>query len=208
MAKPVGKYKMTDDNQINDDQPAQVIAKAPEDGEFPELKNLSYKDMYDLVGKFIQKSIPIKGTKLTIIKGLNNRVSTPKAPYIVLQITDENQLSSTETRYTDKHKILWARSEITMSMMFFGIGNASALQMSKAFVMRFNDAWASEQFEKYGEPFFPLYSDDVKIEKTFTNAEEQYDDACSVDVYFEYHPEFGICEESAKEIVMDINPSE
>jgi len=74
--------------------------------------------------------------------------------------------------------------------------------------MRFNDAWASEQFEKYGEPFFPLYSDDVKIEKTFTNAEEQYDDACSVDVYFEYHPEFGICEESAKEIVMDINPSE
>lgn len=150
--------------------PAQVTAQAPKDKEFPKLKTLSYKEMYNLVGKFLEKAIPIKGAKLTILKGLRNRTSMPKAPYVLMNIIDENRLSSSETRYTDKHKILWS----------------------------------SEQFEQYGEPFYPLYSDEVKIESSFVNAEEQYEDACSVDVYFEYHPEFGICEHSAKELVMNV----
>lgn len=184
--------------------PAKVTVKAPKDGDFPELKTLSYKEMYNLVGKFLQKAIPIKGAKLQIIKGLSNRVSTPKPPYVVLQVIDENQLSSTETRYTDKYKILWARSEITMNMTFVGTGNIAALQMAKALTVRFNDAWATEQFEQYSDILFPLYCDDVKIEKFSINAEDQYDDSCSVVSYFEYHPEFGVCEESAKEVVMDV----
>ncbi|CAI3952181.1 phage neck terminator protein [Commensalibacter communis] len=184
--------------------PAQVSAKAPNDGEPPELKNLSYKEMYNIVGKFIQKAIPIKGTKLQIIKGLNNRVATPKPPYVVLQIIDENQISTTETRYTDKHKILWARSEITMNMSFVGAGNIAALQMAKSFVVRFNDAWASEQFAQYSDIFFPLYCKDVRISNFTINAEDQYDDSSSVTAFFEYHPEFGVCEESAKEIVMSV----
>ncbi|MDI2090464.1 phage neck terminator protein [Commensalibacter oyaizuii] len=160
--------------------------------------------MYDLVGRFIEKAIPIKGAELTIIKGINNRVSSPKSPYVILQVVDENQISTTETRYTDKHKILWARSEVTIEMRFVGAKNIAALQMAKAFTIRFNDAWASEQFEKYSDIFFPLYSDDVKIERVSINAEDQYEDTCSVAVYFEYHPEFGICEESAKEVVMSV----
>jgi len=197
---------MTDDNQTKDEkEPAKVIAKAPEDAVFPELKNLDHQKMYDLVGKFLQRTIPLKGAKLTIIKGLSNRVSSPKAPYIVLDVTDENQISSTETRYTNEHKILWYRSIVTMNMLFVGNNNIPALQMAKSFVVRFNDAWASEQFKKYEQPFYPLYSDDVQIEKGSVNAEDQYNDACFVDAYFEYHPEFGVCEESAKEIVMETN---
>lgn len=184
--------------------PAQVTAQAPKDKEFPKLKTLSYKEMYNLVGKFLEKAIPIKGAKLTILKGLRNRTSMPKALYVLMNIIDENRLSSSETRYTDKHKILWSRSQVTIMMMFVGNENIPALQMAKAFTVRFDDAWASEQFEQYGEPFYPLYSDEVKIESSFVNAEEQYEDACSVDVYFEYHPEFGICEHSAKELVMNV----
>lgn len=181
-----------------------VTAKAPKDGEFPELKNLSYKEMYNIVGKFIHKAIPIKGAKIQIIKGYNNRVATPKPPYVVLQIVDENQISTTETRYTDKHKILWARSEITMNMSFVGAGNIAALQMAKSFVVRFNDAWASEQFAQYSDIFFPLYCKDVRISDFTINAEDQYEDSSSVTAFFEYHPEFGVCEESAKEIVMSV----
>lgn len=188
--------------------PAKVTAKASKDGEFPELKTLSYKDMYNLVGKFLQKAIPIKGAKLQIIKGLSNRVSTPKPPYVVLQVIDEKALSSSETRYTDKHKILWSRSQITMSMMFVGTENVAAMQMAKAFTVRFNDAWASEQFDQYDSILFPLYSDDVKIEPDFINDEDQYNDSCSVISYFEYHPEFGICAASAKEVVMDVQPTD
>ena len=44
----------------------------------------------------------------------------------------------------------------------------------------------------------------MKIEKFSINAEDQYDDSCSVVSYFEYHPEFGVCTDSAKEIVMDV----
>jgi len=199
---------MTDDNQTNDKEPAKVTAKAPKDKDFPELKTLTYKEMYNLVGKFLQKAIPIKGAKLSIIKGLNNRVSTPKPPYVILQIIDENRLSSTETRYTDKYKILWSRSQITMHMIFVGTGNIAALEMAKAFDVRFNDAWASEQFEQYSDILFPLYSDDVKISSSSVNAENQYDDSCSVDVFFEYHPEFRICEQSAKEVVMSVRASD
>jgi len=196
---------MTDDNQKNDEQPAKVIAKAPEDKDFPKLKKLTHQEMYNLIAKFIQKAIPIKGTKLSIVKGMRNRVSTPKAPFIVLQVTEQHQLSSTETRYTDKHKILWYRSQVTVDISFFGSNTIPALEMAQSFVVRFNDAWASEQFEKYEEPFFPLYSDDVRIEPVFTDAEDQIADKCSTSVYFEYHPEFGICTDSGKEIIMDMN---
>lgn len=196
---------MTNDNQENDNQPAKVTAKASEDKEFPKLKKLTYKEMYNLVGKFLQKAIPIKGAKLTIVKGISSRVSPPKTPFVVLQVVDEKRLSSSETRYTDKHKILWHRSMITMSMLFIGSEKISALEIGKAFEVRFNDAWASEQFEQYSDILFPLYSDDIKIEPDFINAEGQYDDACSVISYFEYHPEFGVCETSAKELVVDVN---
>lgn len=203
---PIKKVKkqMADKNKTNDKQPAKVIAKAPEDGEFPKEKKLTYKEMYNLVGKFLQKAIPIKGAKLQIIKGRSNRVSSPKSPYVILNVIDENQISTTETRYTDKYKILWARSEVTIEMKFVGSGNIAALEMAKAFTIRFNDAWASEQFAEYSDILFPLYCDDVKIEKFSINAEDQYDDACSVIAYFEYHPEFGICANSAKEIVMNV----
>lgn len=190
---------------VRKNKPAQVIAKAPADGAFPELKTLSYKEMYNLVGKFLRKSIPIKGAKLTVIHGLGNRVSTPKPPYVLINIVDENRLSSNESYYRNHYKILRARSQITMAFMFVGNENVSALQMAKAFIVRFNDSWASEQFEQYNEPLFPLYSDEAKIESSFVNAEDQYEDVCSVDVYFEYHPEFGVCEDSAKEIIMNVH---
>jgi len=203
---------MTNDNQTNDDQnnkqPAQVVAKAPEDGEFPELKKLTHQEMYDLVGKFLQKAVPIKGTKLTIVKGMGNRVSTPKTSYVVLQVIDEKRLSTIETRYTDQHKISWYRSMVTMSMLFIGCGNISALEMGKAFEARFNDSWASEQFEKLSDILFPLYSDDVQFLPVIIDAEDQFEDKCSVNVYFEYHPEFGVCEKSAKEVVMNIDITE
>ncbi|MDI2091437.1 phage neck terminator protein [Commensalibacter oyaizuii] len=159
--------------------------------------------MYDVVGKFLQKAIPIKGAKLTVVKGMNSRVSAPKTPCVILQVIKKNRLSSTETRYTDKHKILWYRSMVTMSMLFMGGGNISALEMGHAFEARFNDSWATDQFRQLSDILFPLYSDDVQIEEDYINDEDQYEDSCSVDAYFEYHPEVGVCEASAKEIVLD-----
>lgn len=188
-----------------DNKHVKVMVVAPKDGEFSELYTLSYKEMYNLVGKFIKKAIPIKGTELTIIQGRGNRVSTPKAPYILMNIVDENRLSSNESYYRGRHKIFRSRSQITMTLMFVGNEYVPALQMAKSFIVRFNDSWASDQFEQYKAPFFPLYSDEVTIESSFVNAEDQYEDVCSVDVYFEYHPEFGVCEGSAKEIIMNVN---
>lgn len=40
--------------------PAQVTAKAPEDGEFPELKNLSYKEMYNISENLSKKPFRLK----------------------------------------------------------------------------------------------------------------------------------------------------
>jgi len=194
---------MTDEKDKK--KPAQVSAKAPKDKDFPELKKLSYKEMYNLVSKFLRKAIPIKGARLSVISCMQNRTSTPKAPYITLQILDDKKLSTAETRYTDKHKITWSRCQITIKLTFIGSGNIAALEMAKAFDARFNDAWASEQFEQYSDIFFPLYSDDVEVNTFSINEEDQYDDCCSVVAYFEHHPEFGVCENSAKEVVMGVN---
>ncbi|MDI2113962.1 phage neck terminator protein [Commensalibacter nepenthis] len=195
---------MTDEK--NEKKSAKVTAKAPKDKDFPKLKTLTYKEMYNIVGKFLQKAIPMKGAKLKIVKGLADRVSSPKPPYIVLQVEDEKTLSTSETRYTDQYKITWSRSQVTIELSFIGNDNAPALQMARAFTVRFNDAWATEQFEQYNnDVFFPLYSDDVRVEPMSLNAEGQFEDTCVVNAHFEYHPELGICANSAKEIVMDVN---
>ncbi|OUI77935.1 hypothetical protein HK18_00875 [Commensalibacter intestini] len=187
---------------------AQVIAKAPKDKDFPELKTLSHKEIYNLIAKFIRKAIPVKGVKLSIIHDSQNRASSPKSPYIVLQITDQKRLSSSETRYTDQYKIMWCRSQVSVHISFVGSQTIPALQMAYAFDVRFNDAWASEQFEQYSDILFPLYSDDINSEGQIINSEDQYDDACSINAYFEYHPELGVCANSAKEIVMDMDAAE
>lgn len=90
-------------------------------------------------------------------------------------------------------------------MLFVGGEKISALEMAHAFDVRFNDAWASEQFEQHSDILFPLYSDDVNSAGQIINSEYQVDDAYSVNAYFEYHPELGVCENSAKEVEMTIN---
>lgn len=92
--------------------------------------------------------------------------------------------------------------------LILGSQTISALQMAYAFDVRFNDEWASEQFEQYSDILFPLYSDDINSEGQIINSEDQYDDACSINAYFEYHPELGVCANSAKEIVMDLDGAE
>lgn len=97
----------------------------------------------------MRKAIPVKGAKLSIINDSQNRTSTPKSPYIVLKITDKKRLSSSQTRYTDKYKIIWCRSQVSVHILFVGTDKIPALEMAHTFDMRFNDAWASEQFEQY-----------------------------------------------------------
>ncbi|WP_456304940.1 phage neck terminator protein [Commensalibacter communis] len=183
---------------------SQVKAKAPKDNEFPALKTLTHEEIYNLIAKFMRKAIPIKGARLSIINDSQNRTSTPKSPYITLQITERKRLSTPETRYTDQYKITWCRSQVSVHILFVGSLKIPALEMAHAFDMRFNDAWASEQFEQYSDILFPLYSDDVSSAGQMINAEDQIDVAYSVNAYFEYHPETGICANSAKEIVLDM----
>lgn len=150
----------------------------------------------------------MKRAKLSIIHNAKNRASTLKSPYIVLQITCQKHLLSSETRYTDQYKIMWCRSQVSVHISFVGSQTIPALQIAYAFDVRFNDAWASEQFEQYSDILFPLYSDDINSEGQIINSEDQYDDACSINAYFEYHPELGVCANSAKEIVMDLDGAE
>ncbi|CAI3952914.1 unnamed protein product [Commensalibacter communis] len=78
--------------------------------------------------------------------------------------------------------------------------------MAKAFSLRFNDSWATEQFAQYGQVFFPLYCDDIKSQP-FMDMEDQYADFYTVTAYFEYHPEVGMCQDSAKELQMQTKPA-
>lgn len=191
--------------KVQKSKSSQVKVKAPKDEIFPELKSLTHQEIYNLIAKFIHKAIPVKGDELSIVNGSQNRAVIPKAPYITLQITDKKRLSFSETRYTDKYKIMWCRSQVSVHILFVGTEKIPALDMAHAFDVRFNDSWASEQFEQYSDIIFPLYSDDVNSVGQMMNSEGQVDDACSINAYFEYHPELGVCANSAKEIVMDMD---
>lgn len=167
----------------------QVKVKTPNDGDFPELKILSYKEMYDLVTKFIQKVVLIKGVEFTIITRTTNQISFPKSPFIFLQIMDIYDLSDLKTYTVNKQKISLVQSEVMMNIMFFGNKQISSIKMAQAFKVRFNKGWATEQFAQYSKAFIPLYSNNLTIKPTLMGVPEQFEDTCSVDAYFELHPE-------------------
>lgn len=121
-----------------------MIAEAPPDEEFPELESIDHEEIYNFIARFIKKAIPVKNVELTIMNGLANRVAPPKAPLVLLQILEEEELSIPQTRYTDTHKIISNISQIIVQIDFYGNKNVRASKMVKAFSVRFNDAWATE----------------------------------------------------------------
>lgn len=140
------------------------------------------------------------------MNGLANRTAPPKAPLVLLQILEEEELSTPQTRYTDTHKIISYISKIIVQIDFYGNKNVRASKMVKDFSVRFNDAWATEQFAQYGTVLFPLYSEKIK-NRPLIEIEDQYADFYSLTAYFEYHSEVGICQNSAKELRMTMKPT-
>ncbi|WP_408869481.1 phage neck terminator protein [Commensalibacter communis] len=165
---------------------------------------MDQEELYNLIAKFIRKAIPIKGEKLSIVNGLSNRVSPPQTPYILIQSSREGTLSYSQTRYTNQHKIIHQVCEVIVSIEFYGNPTIKSHKMAKAFEIRFNDSWASEQFAQYSNILFPLYSDDMK-NMPYLDDDQQYADCYIVDAHFEYHTEVGMCQDSAKMIAMQVN---
>lgn len=156
--------------------------------EFSELKVLDYQDMYDLVTKFIQNVILIKDVELAIITKTSNKISCSKLPFILLKIVNVYHLPD-KTYTVNKQKISLIQSEVMMNVVFFGNKQISSLELAQAFKARFNKGWATEQFAQYSKAFIPLYSNNLTIKPALMGVTEQFEDTCSVDAYFELHPE-------------------
>jgi len=167
---------------------SQVKVKTLKDEDFPELKILSYKEMYDLVTKFIHNVVLIKDVELAITTKASNKIYCSKLPFILLQIANIYHLPD-KTYTVNKQKISLLQSEVMMNIMFFGNEQISSLELAQAFNMRFNKCWATEQFAQYSKAFIPLYSNNLTIKPTLMGVPEQFEDTCSVDAYFELHPE-------------------
>lgn len=170
--------------------------------EFPELKVLDYQDMYDLVTKFIQNVILIKDVELAIITKVSNKISFPNLPFILLKIANIYHLPD-KTYTVNKQKISLIQSEVMMNILFFGNEQISSLELAQAFKIRFNKGWAIEQFAQYSKAFIPLYSNNLRMKPFMMNLTEQFKDACSIDAYFELHPEI-VGNDIVKEMVIDI----
>lgn len=168
---------------------SQVKVKTLKDEDFPELKILSYKEMYDLVTKFIQNVVLIKDVELAIITRTSNKITFQKSPFILLQIKNIYHLPDLKIYDVNGQKISLVKSEVMMNIMFFGNEQISSLELAQAFNMRFNKGWATEQFAQYSKAFIPLYSNNLTIKPSLMGVPEQFKDVCSVDAYFELHPE-------------------
>jgi len=167
----------------------QAQVKTPKDGDFPELKILSYKEMYDLVTKFIQQTVLIKDVELTISNRTSIQISVPRLPFVSLLIADIYRLPDLKTYDVNGQKISLIQSEVMMNILFFGNEQISSLELAQAFKARFNKGWATEQFAQHSKSFIPLYSNNLTIKPALMGIPKQFEDTCSVDAYFELHPE-------------------
>lgn len=177
---------------------SQVNVKTHKEGDFPELKILSYKEMYDLVTQFIQQTVLIKDVELTISNRTSIKIFVPKLPFVSLLITDIDSLVDLKTYDVNGQKISLIQSEVMMNILFFGNEQISSLELAQAFKVRFNKGWVTEQFAQYSKAFIPLYSNNLTIKPTLMGVPEQFEDTCSVDAYFELHPEI-VDRDSSKE---------
>lgn len=168
---------------------SQVNVKTLKDEDFPELKMLSYYEMYGLVTKFIQNVVLIKDVELAIITRASNKIDCPKSPFVLLEIMDIYRLPDLKTYTVNKQRISLLQSEVMMNIMFFGNEQISSIELAQAFKVRFNKGWATEQFAQYSKAFIPLYSNNLMIKPALMGIPKQFEDTCSVDAYFELHPE-------------------
>ncbi|CAI3941767.1 unnamed protein product [Commensalibacter communis] len=183
---------------------SKVFSKVPSDHDSPKQESVDIDDIYDCLERFLNASIPVKGGgKLEVVCGLSNRTVIPTPPFIMIQLIDEEQLAFNESRYTSTHKVVHDFNKVTLQIDFYGKDNIKAHKMAKSFLIRFNDDWASDQFKTYQKPIFPLYAEGLR-NNVFINSESQYEDRYVVTAYLEYHPEFGMCQESATEIIMSV----
>ncbi|CAI3956403.1 unnamed protein product [Commensalibacter communis] len=178
---------------------SKVMVKAPKNGDLPELKLLNYSEMYDFVAKFIQKVILIKDIDLTIANRTSLRVSIPKRPFILLCIEDIYDLPELKTYIVDNQEISLIQSEVMMNILFFGNEQISSIELAEAFQARFNKGWATEQFAQYSKAFIPLYSNNLRVKPFCLGITDQLEDRCSVDAYFELHPEIVEHSDNVKE---------
>ncbi|MDI2113795.1 phage neck terminator protein [Commensalibacter nepenthis] len=163
--------------------------KSSKDGDFPKLKILNHSEIYDLVTKFIQKVVLIKDVELTISNRTSFKISIPQLPFISLLIADIYLLPDLKTYTVNGQKISLIQSEVMMNILFFGNEQISSLELAQTFKTRFNKGWATEQFAQYSKSFIPLYSNNLTIKPALMGVSKQFEDTCSVDAYFELHPE-------------------
>jgi len=167
----------------------QLKVKTSKDGDFPELKILNYKEMYDLVAKFIQKVVLIKDVELMISNRTSIKISVPKLPFVSLLIADIYRLPELKTYTVNEQKISLIQSEVMMNILFFGNEQISSLELAQMFKARFNKGWATEQFAQHSKALIPLYSNNLRMEPSLMNTKKQFREIYSLDAYFELHPE-------------------
>ncbi|CAK7193147.1 hypothetical protein COMNV_01360 [Commensalibacter sp. Nvir] len=160
------------------------------------LRQADTQLLYEDIERFLRKAVPLSGIPLTILKGQLNRVASPKPPFILLQVVYEKSLSLNETRYTSRYKIMRDYSECAIQMDFYGSDTIASQKMAKSFLVRFNDPWASEQFERYGHAIAPLYCQTITL-KGYVTGERQFADRSTLQAYFSLSPEFGVSQDSA-----------
>lgn len=155
--------------------------------------------IYEAFSQFFEKRFP----NLQVFKGLSNRVSIEKPPFIIIQTILGTRISTQETRYSEDSKFMKEFSKNILRLDFYGSPKNPASNMAVRFKTLWNDDSTFEFFKSLNIPLSPLYVDDLNL-GPFVASEDQYSDRFSCDAYFEYHPEVQIPQESATEIIMSV----
>lgn len=179
---------------------AKIYVNAPKNKPQKPISYANENDVYEILKLWLNK---IFTKNLPVFQGQINRVSTVSPPYIVIQTITNELLSLNHDRYTDTTKIIGNHNKLRIQFDFYGDKLNRAFNLAQKFKAFFMDGETFNFFAKKEFPIRPLYTIDNNL-RPFVNAEDQWSDRFSIDAFFDYFPEFEMCQESAKELCISV----
>ncbi|MBS1077871.1 hypothetical protein JK217_08915 [Gluconobacter kondonii] len=131
--------------------------------------------LYLALGEYLKTVLP---SPFRLRQGQQNRTPSPVGPYCVMQLITTRLLATNGWSYTDTSRTVTEMREVTVQVSAFGPGAGDALKQACGL---WRDFYATDWFRANAPILSPLTAAEPR-QLGFSNSENQYEDAWSVDL--------------------------
>ena len=151
--------------------------------------------LYQAVGEWLKTVLP---APFRLRQGQQNRAPSPVGPYCVMQLVTTRLLATNGWSYTDTSRTVTEMREFTVQVSAFGPGAGDALKQACGL---WRDFYATDWFRANAPILSPLTAAEPR-QLGFSNSENQYEDAWSVDLKMQVNYQRTIPQQFASEVTV------